>query len=104
VAESEVDVWMQLYILKERLSKESNSTEHGKLEVAIAKLEKGLTQRTRALSKVTEYIEPINKILRMPGMHGEFSSKNLDTFSKGRTVEVCTWIWWPPDPSFEFLN
>ena len=37
---------------------------------------------------MTEYIEVINRILKMPGIYDEFISRNFEVFSKGRLVEI----------------
>jgi hypothetical protein len=89
VAETEVDMWNQIIHLEGKLRGIPNDPDTKvKFEAAKKKLEMGLGQRTKSLLSMSEYVEVINRILKMPGMHAEFISKNFEVFSKGRTVEV----------------
>ena len=56
--------------------------------MASNRLEVSLGQWIRLMLFMSEYVEVISQILKMPGMHSEFVSRNFEVFSKGRTVEV----------------
>jgi hypothetical protein len=89
VAETEVDIWNQIIYLDGKLTDIPHDRDAKlKFEAAKKRYELGLGQRTKSLLSMSEYVEVINRILKMPGMHIEFSSKNFEVFSKGRTVEV----------------
>lgn len=93
VAETEVDVWNQIIHLEGKLQEVGDDiATKTKFESAKKKLEMGLGQRTKSLISMTEYVDVINRILKMPGMHAEFQSKNFEVFSKGRTVEVLPFL------------
>jgi hypothetical protein len=89
VAETEVDMWNQIVHLEGKLQELAHDPgTTAKFEAAKKRLEMGLGQRTKSMLSMPEYVEVINRILKMPGMHAEFISKNFEVFSKGRTVEV----------------
>jgi hypothetical protein len=95
VAETEVDMWNQIIHFESKMANDPEGK--ARFEAAKKRLEFGLGQRTRSLLSMTEYVEVINRILKMPGMHAEFVSKNFEVFSKGRTVEVRhPWSWARP--------
>src|SRR5271167_1898884 len=83
VAETETDMWNQILHLESKLQElDDDLATKLKWETAKKKLEMGLGQRTKSLLSMTEYVEVINRILKMPGMHAEFVSKNFEVFSK----------------------
>ena len=89
MAETEVDMWNQIIHLEGKLQEVTDDPDtKAKFETAKKRLEMQLGQRTKSLLSMSEYVEVINRILKMPGMHVEFISKNFEVFSKGRTVEV----------------
>jgi hypothetical protein len=89
VAETELEIWNQILHLESNLRDVSTDpATKMKFESAKKRLEMGLGQRIKSLLSMTEYVEVINHILKMPGMHAEFVSKNFEVFSKGRTIEV----------------
>jgi hypothetical protein len=82
-------MWNQIVHVDSKLEEVANDSEtKAKFQAARKRLEMGLGQRTKSLLSMTEYVEVINRILKMPGMHAEFISRNFEVFSKGRTVEV----------------
>lgn len=91
VAETEVDMWNQIQHLELRLQDATlDHDSKAKFEAARKRLEMGLGQRTKSMLSMPEYVQVLNRILKMPGMHAEFISKNFEVFSKGRMIEVCS--------------
>ena len=82
-------MWNQIVHVDSKLEEVAHDPEtKAKFQAARKRLEMGLGQRTKSMLSMTEYVEVINRILKMPGMHAEFISRNFEVFSKGRTVEV----------------
>jgi len=81
-------MWNQIVHIDSKLEEVARDPEtKAKFQAARKRLEMGLGQRTKSMLSMTEYVEVINRILKMPGMHAEFISRNFEVFSKGRTVE-----------------